>query len=93
MWPHGLLKGAYYRQVVLMSRQQNATELDLAVAKEHVKMLENKIELLNYKLQGAVADSECRKRKYSAVGCWIGDMTMWILAGILAKKPSSRHTC
>jgi hypothetical protein len=41
-----------------------ATELDLAVAKEKVKSLETKIELLNLKVQVVVADSERWKRRY-----------------------------
>jgi hypothetical protein len=53
-------KGTYYRQVKLVQ----ATELDLAVAKEKVTALETKIELLNLKVQGAVADSERWKRRY-----------------------------
>jgi hypothetical protein len=55
-----VFKGTYYRQVKLVQ----ATELDLAVAKEKVKSLETKIELLNLKVQVAVADSECWKRRY-----------------------------
>ena len=38
--------------------------MDLAVAKEKVNVLETKIELLNLKLQVAVADSERWKRRY-----------------------------
>jgi hypothetical protein len=57
-----VFKGTYYCQVKLVQ----ATELDLAVAQEQVKTLETEIELvlLNLKLQVAIADSECWKRKY-----------------------------
>jgi hypothetical protein len=55
-----VFKGTYYRQVKLVQ----ATELDLAVAKEKVKALEIKIELLNLKVQVTVADSERWKRRY-----------------------------
>jgi hypothetical protein len=41
--------------------------LDLAVTKERVEMLEYKIELLNHKLEVAVADSEHRKHKYKGM--------------------------
>jgi hypothetical protein len=58
-----LFKGIYYRQVNLVQ----ATELDLAVAQEQVKALEIKIELVNLKLQVAVADSERWKRKYNGM--------------------------
>jgi hypothetical protein len=46
-----VFKGTYYCQVKLVQ----ATELDLAVAQEHVKTLENKRGLLILELQGAVA--------------------------------------
>jgi hypothetical protein len=62
-WPCkgiSVFKGTYYRQVKLVQ----ATELDLAVANEKVNALETKIELLNLKLQVAVADSERWKRRY-----------------------------
>jgi hypothetical protein len=52
---------SYYRRAELVQ----ATELDLAVAQEQVKALETKIELVNLKLQVAVTDSECWKRKYN----------------------------
>jgi hypothetical protein len=55
-----VFKGTYYCQVNLVQ----ATELDLAVAKEKVTALETKIELLNLKVQVAVADSERWKRRY-----------------------------
>ncbi len=55
-----VFKGTYYRQVKLVQ----ATELDLAVAKEKENALETKIELLYLKLQVAVADSERWKRRY-----------------------------
>jgi hypothetical protein len=58
-----VFKGTYYRQVKLVQ----ATELDLAVAQEQVKALETKIELVNLKLQVAVADSERWKRKYNGM--------------------------
>ncbi len=72
LWPEVLsglengisvFKGTYYRQVKLVQ----ATELDLAVAQEQVKALETKIELVNLKLQVAVADSERWKRKYNGM--------------------------
>jgi hypothetical protein len=56
-----VFQGTYYCQVKLAQ----ATELDLAVAQEQVKALETKIELVNLKLQVAVADSERWKRKYN----------------------------
>jgi hypothetical protein len=56
-------KGTYYCQVKLVQ----ATELDLAVSQEQVKALETKIELVNLKLQVAVADSERWKRKYNGM--------------------------
>jgi hypothetical protein len=49
-----VFKGTYYCQVKLVQ----ATELNLAVAQEQVKVLETKVELVNLKLQVAVADSE-----------------------------------
>jgi hypothetical protein len=56
-----VFKGTHcYRQVKLVE----ATEMDLAVAKERVKMLEYKIELINHKLEVALAHSECWKCKY-----------------------------
>mgnify|MGYP002810108116 CR=1 FL=1 len=58
-----VFQGTYYRKVKLVE----ATELELAVAKEHSTAQENKIELLNYQLQVAVADSERWKRKYSGM--------------------------
>jgi hypothetical protein len=56
-----VFKGTYYSQVKLVQ----ATELNLAVAQEQVKALETKIQLVNLKLQVAVADSERWKRKYN----------------------------
>jgi hypothetical protein len=58
-----VFKGTYYCQVKLVQ----ATELDLAVSQEQVKALETKIELVNLKLQVAVADSERWKRKYNGM--------------------------
>jgi hypothetical protein len=58
-----VFQGTYYRKVKLVE----ATELELAVAKEHSTAQENKIELLNYQLQVAVADSERWKRKYNGM--------------------------
>jgi hypothetical protein len=55
-----VFKGKYYRQVKLVQ----VTELDLTVANEKVMALETKIELLNLKVQVAVADSERWKRRY-----------------------------
>jgi hypothetical protein len=37
------------------------TEMELAVAQEHVKTLKDIIELLHHKLKVALADSECWK--------------------------------
>jgi hypothetical protein len=58
-----VFKDTYYRQVKLVQ----ATELDLAVAQEQVEALETKRELVNLKLQVAVADSERWKRKYNGI--------------------------
>jgi hypothetical protein len=58
-----VFKGTYYRQVKL----SQAMELDLAVAQEQVMALETKIELVNRKLQVAVADSERWKGKFDGM--------------------------
>ena len=41
--------------------------MDLAVAQEQVKAMETKLELVNLKLQVAVADSERWKRRYNDI--------------------------
>jgi hypothetical protein len=47
--------------------------MELAVAQEHMKTLEYKIELLNHKFPVPIADSECWKPKYRRIvgGTWI----------------------
>jgi hypothetical protein len=64
-----VFKGTYYRQVKLVQ----ASELDLAVAQEQVKAMETKLELVNLKLQVAVADSERWKRRYNDIVYGSGD--------------------
>jgi hypothetical protein len=76
-----VFKGTYYRQVKLVQ----ATELDLAVAKEKVTALESKIELLNLKVQVAVADSERWKRRYQ-------DMSDRRYASIDSSRNTSRKS-
>ena len=53
-----VFQGTYFRQVKLVE----ASESDLALAKEHSKTLDKTIESLNYQLQVAVADSERLQR-------------------------------
>jgi hypothetical protein len=84
-----VFKGTYYRQVKLVQ----ATELDLAVAQEQVKALETKIELVNLKLQVAVADSECWKRKYNGMSdCSYGSVDSSRKSVKIAATPAKRST-
>jgi hypothetical protein len=54
-----VFKGTYYHQV----KPVQATKLEFAVAQEHMKTLENKIELLKLKLEVPVDNSQRWKSK------------------------------